>query len=214
LSNALYLNCWLHQVRGEAHIVRDRAHAMLTLSAEHNYPIWLANAKILHGWAVAATGFSEAGLAQVHDGFRDLRPLGVRIHLPCFLGLLAELLTKAGDWNQALTVLDEALAIVSSTGERWFEPELHRLKAEALIAKEPGDLTEAEASLDRALIVARAQGAKFWELSVATTLARLWRDQGRRRVAGDFLAPVYGWFTEGFDTLHLQAAKDLLDELA
>jgi len=118
-----------------------------------------------------------------------------------------------GTWGEGLAVLDEALAIVGTTGERWFEPELHRLKAEALIASTPGDLTGAEASLDRALVVAREQGARFWELRAATTLARLWRGQGRRREAGDLLAPVYGWFTEGFDTPTLQAAKDLLDEL-
>jgi class 3 adenylate cyclase/predicted ATPase len=213
LSQALYLNCWLHQVRGEAHIVRERASAMLPLTVEHNYPNWLAAAKILHGWAVAATGDAEAGLAQVHDGVGDKRALGVKLHFPCVLGLLAELLTKVGTWGEGLAVLDEALAIVGTTGERWFEPELHRLKAEALIASTPGDLTGAEASLDRALVVAREQGARFWELRAATTLARLWRGQGRRREAGDLLAPVYGWFTEGFDTPTLQAAKDLLDEL-
>jgi predicted ATPase len=214
LSNALYLNCWLHQVRGEAHIVRDRASAMLPLAVEHNYPIWLANAKGLHGWAVASMGAPEAGLAQVRDGISDQRSLGVRAHVPCFLGLLAELLTKERDWKEALAVLGEALAIVSTTGERWFEPELHRLKAEAIIASTPGDPAEAEASLDHALIVARELGARLWELRAATTLAKLRRDQGRRREAGDLLAPVYGWFTEGFDTPVLQAAKDLLDELA
>jgi predicted ATPase len=144
----------------------------------------------------------------------DLRSLGVRAHVPCFLGLLAELLTKAGDWNEALAVLGEALAIIGASGERWFEPELHRLMAEALIASTPSDPAEAEASLGRALVVAREQGARLWELRAATTLARLRRDQGRRREAGDLLAPVYGWFTEGFDTPALQAAKDLLDELA
>jgi predicted ATPase len=214
LSNALYLNCWLHHVRGEAHIVQDRARAMLALTSEHNYPIWLANAKILHGWAVAATGSAEVGLAQVRDGIGDQRSLGVRLHLPCFLALLAELLTKAGNWNEALAVLDEALAIVGATGERWFEPELYRLKAEALIASTPNDPAQAEASLGRALIVAREQSARLWELRASTTLARLWRDQGRRREASDLLAPVYRWFTEGFDTPVLQSAKDLLDKLA
>src|SRR5262249_37812253 len=133
-----------------------------------------------HGWAVAATGNPEAGIAQLRDGIADQRSLGVRLSFPCFLGLLADLLTKVGDWNEALAVLDEALAIVSATGERWFEPELHRLKADALIASTPGDLAKAEASLDRALIVAREHGARVWELRGATTLARLWRDQGRR----------------------------------
>jgi predicted ATPase len=214
LSQALYLNCWLHQVRGEAHIVRDRAGAMLPLALEHNYPVRSTAAKILHGWAVASTDSAEAGLAQVREGIGDRRSLGVKLHLPCFLGLLAELLTKAANWNEALAVLGEALAIVGATGERWFEPELHRLKAEALIASAPGGPVEAEASLGRALIVAREQGARFGELRVATTLAKLWRDQGRRREASDLLAPVYGWFTEGFDTPVLQTAKDLLDELA
>src|SRR4029453_12358567 len=164
LSHVLYLNCWLHQVRGESHIVRDRASAMLPLTVEHNYPIRLAHAKVLHGWAVAAMGAPEAGLAQVRDGIGDDRSLGMRLHLPCFLGLQAELLTKAGAWNEALAVLGEALAIVGATGERWFEPELHRLRAEALIVREPGDLVEAETSLHCALAVARAQGAKYWEL--------------------------------------------------
>jgi predicted ATPase len=212
LSHVLYLNCWLHQIRGESHIVRERASAMLPLTVEHNYPIWLADAKMLHGWAVAATGSAETGIAQVRDGISDQRSLGVSLHLPCFLGLLADLLTKAGDWNEALAVLGEALATVGATGERWFEPELHRLKAEALIAGD--DPAEAEASLGRALILAREQGARIWELRAATTLTRLRRDQGRRREAGGLLAPVYGWFTEGFDTPVLQAAKDLLDDLA
>jgi predicted ATPase len=128
--------------------------------------------------------------------------------------LLAELLTKAGAWNEALAVLGDALATVGATGERWFEPELHRLKAEALIASAAGDPAEAEASLGRALILAREQGARIWELRAATALARFRCDQGRRREAGDLLAPVYGWFTEGFDTAVLQVAKDLLHELA
>jgi predicted ATPase len=150
----------------------------------------------------------------VRDGIGDQRSLGVKLLLPSFLGLPADFLTKAGAWSEGLAVLEEAVAIVGETGEQWFEPELHRLKAEALIASVPGDQAEAEASLDRALVVAREQGARFWELRAATALARLWRNQGRRREAGDLLAPIFGWFTEGFDTPALQAAKDLLDDLA
>ena len=134
--------------------------------------------------------------------------------LPHFLGLLAGVHTQAGSPTQALALLTEALAIVERTQERWFEAELHRLRAEALLAGSPRDVAEAEASLRRALAVAREQGAKFWELRAAITLARLWRDQGKRREARDLLAPVYGWFTEGFDTLDLKEAKALLDELS
>jgi len=94
-----------------------------------------------------------------------------------------------------------------------FAAELHRLRAEALLANSPCDFAEAEASLSHALAVARDQEARFWELRVATSLARLWRDQGKRKQACDLLTPIYGWFTEGFDTLDLKRAKALLDEL-
>ena len=128
--------------------------------------------------------------------------------------MLAGVHTQAGSPTQALALLTEALAIVERTQEHWFEAELHRLRAEALLAGSPRDVAEAEASLHRALAVARGQGAKFWELRAAITLARLRRDQGKPSEAVKLLAPVYGWFTEGFDTLDLKKAKALLDELA
>ena len=113
-----------------------------------------------------------------------------------------------------MQLLDEALARVSRLEERWFEPYLWRLKGEALVALPPEGAAEAEACYEQALAVARDQGARFWELRAATSLARLWRDQGERRKAHDLLAPVYSWFTEGFDTADLKEAKGLLDELA
>jgi predicted ATPase len=111
-------------------------------------------------------------------------------------------------------VLTEALMIVDSTQERWFKAELHRLNAEALLARSPLNAGEAEASLRRAIALAQQQDVKFWELRAATSLAHLWRDKGKRTEARDLLAPIYGWFTEGFDTPVLQDAKALLDELA
>ena len=116
--------------------------------------------------------------------------------------------------GEALQLLDEALARVSCLEERWFEPDLWRLKGEALVALSPDGAAEAKACYERALAVARDQGARLWELRAATSLARLWRDQGERAEAHDLLAPVYGWFTEGFDTADLKEAKGLLDELA
>ena len=98
--------------------------------------------------------------------------------------------------------------------ERWFEADLHRLKGEALLASSLKRATEAEPCHHQALAVARGQGARLWELRAATSVARLWRDQGRLAAARDLLAPVYGWFTEGFDTADLKDAKSLLDELA
>ena len=108
----------------------------------------------------------------------------------------------------------EAMTTVETTKENWFEAEIHRMAGEiALMSPEP-DAAKAEAYFERALAVARAQQAKSWELRAAMSMARLWRDQGKRQQARELLAPVYGWFTEGFDTLDLKEAKALLDELA
>jgi predicted ATPase len=140
--------------------------------------------------------------------------LGVVNHRPFYLGLLADICTQAGDPTEALDLLTEALAIVDRTQERWFEAELHRLRAEALLAILPCESAEAEASLSHALAVAREQEARFWELRAATSLARLWRDQGKRTAARDLLAPIYGCFTEGFDISDVKEAAALLAELA
>src|SRR5262249_54064621 len=151
---------------------------------------------------------------QMRDATAILQAMGVVNQRPFLLGLLAGVHTQAGSPTQALALLTEALAIVERTQERWFEAELHCLKAEALLAGSPHHVAKAEASLRRALAVAREQGAKFWELRAVITLARLRRDQAKRHEARDLLAPVYGWFTEGFDTRDLKEARALLDELA
>jgi hypothetical protein len=116
-------------------------------------------------------------------------------------------------YGEALDLLNEALEIGEATGERWFEADLHRLKAEALLAHPFDDKSVAEASLRRALVVAQELETRFWELRAATQLARLWRQEGRLDEARDLLAPLYGWFSEGFDTTALRNAKALLDEL-
>jgi predicted ATPase len=106
------------------------------------------------------------------------------------------------------------LAVIEATGERWWQAEVHRIAGDIALMSPERDMAKAEACFDRALAVARAQQAKSWELRGATSVARLWRDQGKSQDARDLLAPVYGWFTEGFDTLDLKQAKALLDELA
>jgi predicted ATPase len=131
--------------------------------------------------------------------------------MPYFIALLANASEAADQIEEALTLLEEALQIVERTGERWFAAELHRRKGQLLLHQ--GHTEAAEELYCKALSIARDQEAKMWELRAAVSLARLRRDQGRRTEALDLIAPVYRWFTEGFDTPDLKEAKGLLDEL-
>jgi predicted ATPase len=213
LSHVFHLNCWLNQHLGDSTTVRERAEAAMKLTAEHGFPLWELTAAFWCGWALAAAGEVTAGSAQMRSAIAAQKGLGVVNQRPFLLGLLADICTKAGDPTEARDLLTEALRIIDRTQERWFEAELHRLRAEALLASSPCDSAEAEASLSHALAVARKQEARFWELRAATSLARLWREQGKRNEARDLLAPIYGWFTEGFDTPDLKEAKALLEQL-
>src|SRR5262249_1806542 len=127
---------------------------------------------------------------------------------------LAEVQGTLGEPEAGLAVLTEALTLTNKTGERWYESELYRLKGELLLQQSSDNSTEAEACFRHALEIARTQQAKSFELPAATSMARLWQQQGQRQEAHDLLAPVYNWFTEGFDTADLQDAKALLDALA
>src|SRR5262249_56893238 len=127
--------------------------------------------------------------------------------------LLAEAHGIIGQPEAGLAVLTEALTLVNTTGERWYEAELYRLKGELLLQQSSDNPTEAESCFHHAISIAQNQSAKSWELRAATSLARLWQQQGKRQEAYELLAPIYGWFTEGFDTADLQAAKALLDAL-
>ena len=118
-----------------------------------------------------------------------------------------------GQPEAGLTALTEALTLADTTGERWYEPELYRLKGELLLQQNAANQVEAENCFQQAIVIAQNQEAKSLELRAATSMARLWHQQGRRQEAYDLLAPVYNWFTEGFDTADLQEAKALLDEL-
>jgi predicted ATPase len=130
-----------------------------------------------------------------------------------FLALLAEAHGTIGEPEAGLTALVEALALVDTTGERWYEPELYRLKGALLLQQNSNNQAEAEDCFHQAINIAQSQQAKSFELRAATSLARLWQQQGKRQEAYDLLAPIYGWFTEGFDTADLQEAKTLLEEL-
>jgi predicted ATPase len=134
--------------------------------------------------------------------------------LPEYLGHLANAHTQLGQIDDAWRCIDEAMTIMKASGETWCEAELHRICGQIALKSPKPDQAKAEAYFERALSVARQQQAKSWELRAAMSMARLWRDQGKRQEARDLLTPVYGWFTEGFDTRDLKEAKVLLEELA
>jgi predicted ATPase len=191
------------------------AHAatLLELSREHKLDLWAASATLVQGWAMARQGQGAAGLAVIHRGLADWRNSGAEWMRPFFLGLLAEACALSGDVQRGLDALDEALATVERTGERWPEAELYRLRGQLLAALPDGRPDEASAAFQHAIQIARRQSTKSWELRAATSLARLWRDQGKPADARNLLAPVHAWFTEGFETPDLKEAKALLDTL-
>jgi predicted ATPase len=134
--------------------------------------------------------------------------------MPWYLPILARAYAELGQFNEAWGSIAEALNATEATEERWCEAEVHRVAGEIVLMSPELETAKAEAYFERALTVARQQQAKSWELRAAMSMARLWRDQGKRDEARELLAPVYGWFTEGFDTLDLKQAKALLAELA
>ena len=134
--------------------------------------------------------------------------------MPLSLTYLTRAYAKLGQFDDAWRSIGEAVTMVETTKERWCEAEINRMAGEIALMSPELDTAKSEAYFERALTVARRQQAKSWELRAAMSMARLWRDQGKRKEARDLLAPVYGWFTEGFDTVDLKEAKALLDELA
>ena len=142
------------------------------------------------------------------------RSTGATWFAPTYLSHLARAYADIGQLDDALRCLGEATNAVDTTGERWFEAEVYRLAGEIALKLPQSDSTKAQSYFERALAVARQQQAKSWELRASMSLARLWRDQGKVQQARELLAPVYGWFTEGFDTRDLKEAKALLGELA
>jgi len=165
------------------------------------------------GWAQVMQGQDTEGLAQMRKGLAALRATGAALRLPYYLALLAEACGQTGQATEGLTLLAEALAQAHKAEEAWTEPELHRLKGKLLLSLSADNHAEAEGCFLKALAVARRQQAKSLELRTATSLSRLWQQQGKRAEAHQLLVEIYGWFTEGFDTPDLQVAKALLEEL-
>jgi predicted ATPase len=210
LSNAALF----HQFRREVHFTQERAEASIHLATAQGFPYWIAHSAMVCGWVLVHQGQAQAGIAQIQQGLTAWRATGTDLLRPYYLALLAEAHGALGQPETGLGVLTEALALVDTTGERWYESECYRLKGELLLRQNTDNQAEAEACFHHALEIARSQQAKSFELRTATSLARLWQQQGKRQEAHALLAPVYGWFTEGFDTADLQEAQALLDALA
>jgi predicted ATPase len=214
LAVTLSWSAALHQLRGEVERTCEVADAALAFANEQIIPFFGAQAMVLRGWALVEQGQQATGLAELRRGLLAYRATGADLERSHWLGLMAEACGKTGQIEEGLHAISEALAEIDGNGVRYYEIELHRVRGELLLRLNPADERCAEDSFRRAIETARAQDAKSFELRTAVSLARLWRDQGRRAEAHDLLAPIYGWFTEGFDVPDLKDAKALLDELA
>ena len=211
-----FAQCWaafVSQLRRDASVVREHAEAAVALSTAQGFPQWAAMGTTLRGWALVMQGQGEEGVAQVRQGITAWRAIGAVLNVPYLCTVLAEVSAHLGHTEDGLQALAEAHTLVEQHDERWWEAEVCRLRG-VLLLRQPGTpQAEAEAWLQRALDVARRQEAKSLELRAAMSLSRLWQQQGKCAEARALLAPIYGWFTEGFDTADLQEAKALLEEL-
>jgi predicted ATPase len=189
-----------------------RAYELMTVAIDQGFPYWRALATAFRGWVMVRNGDVTEGISLLRSGSAAYRATGSEAWMSHIMILLAAAYEVAGEIEEGLTVLDEARQIIERTGERWLEAELNRHTGELLLRQ--GQPEAAEELYREALSIAFDQGAKLWELRAAASLAQFLRDQRRRAEAHDLLAPVYGWFTEGFDTPDLKEAKALLGQLA
>jgi predicted ATPase len=191
----------------------------IALCEVQGFPLWLAGARMFHAAARVADGDAGA-VTDLLAALALAGETGNQVAAPALLALLAEAYATAGQLDDARGATELGLAIAAQTGQLFFDAELHRLQGEIVLKAvdvrqvRAASVQTAEECFRRALEIAGAQEVRSLELRAATSLARLWRDQGKRAAASDLLAPLYAWFTEGFDTRDLQDAKALLDELA
>jgi class 3 adenylate cyclase/predicted ATPase len=211
LASSLVLGAFPPLLGGDDSVLGERAEQLVAVTTEQGFAFWGAAGTVYRGWVKVKNGDVAEGISLLRSGSSAYRATGAETAVPYFLALLARACKIAGQVQEAVTRLDDALQIVERTGERWFAAELNRHKGQLLLRQ--GHTEAAEELYCKALSIAREQEAKLWQLRAAASLARLRRDQARPDEARDLLAPVYGWFTEGFDTADLKEAKALLDEL-
>ena len=187
---------------------------LIALADEKGSLFWKAYCTSIQGCLFALTGKASDAVQTINAGIAACRSTGASVLTPLSLSYLAKAYAELGQFDDAWRCIADAKSTVETTGERWCEAEVYRVNGEIALMSPEQDVPQAETHFQRALAVARQQQAKSWELRAAMSLARLWRDQGKVQQARELLAPVYGWFTEGFDTRDLKEAKALLEELA
>ena len=215
LVQALSYSAYVNQLRHDTDRVQECAKATITLCTEQAIaPHYLAGATILRGWAMVAESRDDEGIAQIRQGIDVLQFKGAGLRQSYYMSLLIDAYGLADEADQGLQVVADALDLVGTVGERTWEAELYRLQGTLLLSQPVGKSSDAECSFNQAIELARAQDARSWELRAAIGLARLWRDLDKIKEARDLLAPILGWFSEGFDTPDLKDAKSLLDGLS
>jgi predicted ATPase len=211
IAQSLSMKARLLYLIGNAELLAECADALFAIAVDQGFPVWRAQGLIYGGWAKAAAGDADNGLSSIREGIAGYYRTGALTWTPLFHMIEAEAEVLCGHAEAALSILDHALQTSRARGENYFEAELMRRRGERFRDR---DSSNAETSFREALEIARHQEAKLWELRAASSLARLWVETDRKDEARNLLAPIYGWFSEGFDTLDLKGAKALLDELA
>jgi predicted ATPase len=216
LAYTLLYAAFVHYVRKEIQCVREQTEALLALATEYGFVDCLHQGMVLHGWACVLQGQYQDGLAEMHQGLDGYRASGQTMDRPYYLALLAEAYGCQGQAEAGLAALAEALSMVGAMPGYPYEAVLYQLQGALLHSVPPdrrGVTQTPEACFQQALTIAHRQQAKAWELRAAISLSRLWQQQGKRAEAYALLLPIYAWFTEGFDTAALQAARALLETL-
>jgi len=213
LLMALSFTCLTHVSCGNYEATNRQTEEAIALADEKAAPLWKALGITNQARVLALTGKASDAIQMFASGIAAYRT-GATIFMPLHLSHLAREYAEVGQFDDAWRCIREAVTAVETNRERWFEAEVHRISGEIAQLSPDPDAAKAEACFERALAVARQQQAKSWELRAAMSQARLWCDQGKRDDARNLLAPIYGWFTEGFDTRDLKEAKALLSELA
>ncbi|MFY9558535.1 MAG: hypothetical protein WAV47_27875, partial [Blastocatellia bacterium] len=211
-ANTFSIAAFIDVLRRRPQKVQEWADALTLCAEEHGLPYYAAIGAIMRGWALIIQGAEPDTIAVMRNGLAACRATGTEQHRPSYLVLLADALGAAGQIEQGLEALNEAIEVVARTGEHFYEAELYRIKGELLIKSFPQAAEEAESCFHRAIDIARQQSAKLFELRAVISLSCLWQQQGKRSEARKMLGELYDWFTEGFETADLKHARSLLEE--